>query len=258
MSGPRLVLHQVRYDLRTFWRDPAALFFTAILPVVFLVIFVGIFGNETVEAHDDIKLSTYYVPGILGLAVISATFVNLAITLTTLREDGVLKRLRGTPLPGGVFVAGRVATSCVLAGVLVVVLGTIGKLGYGVDLPGASLPAFLLTLLVGTAAFCCLGIAATRIIPTEKAGPAVTNAIVLPLYFISGTFFPVDDAPGWMLALARVFPVRHFGEALLDAFAPPAGGGSVVAWGDLAVVVAWGLAGLVIALRTFRWTPTDR
>lgn len=256
MTGIRLVAHQVRYDLRTFWRDPAALFFTAILPVIFLVVFVGIFGNEVAEPRG-IRLSTYYVPGILGLAVISATFVNLAISLTTLREDGVLKRLRGTPLPAAVFVAGRVVTAFVLSGILVTLLATIGKAGYGVDLPGASLPAFLLTLLVGTAAFCCLGIAVTRIIPTEKAAPAVTNAVVLPLYFISGTFFPVDDAPGWMRAVARVFPIRHFGESLLDAFAPPPGGAGV-SWDNLAVVAAWGVAGLVIALRTFRWTPTGR
>ena len=251
----KLVLHQVRYDLRTFWRDPAALFFTAILPVIFLVVFVGIFGNEETDA--GLRLSTYYVPGILGLAVISATFVNLAITLTTLREDGVLKRLRGTPLPVPVFVAGRVVTSFVLAGILVVLLASIGRVGYGVSLPGASLPAFLLALLVGTAAFCCLGIAVTRIIPTQKAAPAVTNAIVLPLYFVSGTFFPVDDAPSWTRAVARVFPIRHFGEALLDAFAPPAGGAGV-AWGSLGIVAGWGVAGLVVALRTFRWTPTGR
>jgi ABC-2 type transport system permease protein len=252
----RLVLHQVRYDLRTFWRDPAALFFTAMLPVIFLVVFVGIFGNQD-DPVRHIKLSTYYVPGILALAVISATFVNLAITLTTLREDGVLKRLRGTPLPAGVFVAGRVLTSFVLAGILVVVLALIGRLGYGVALPGRTFPAFVLTLLVGTAAFCCLGIAVTRVIPTEKAGPAVTNAIVLPLYFISGTFFPVDDAPGWMRAVARVFPIRHFGQALLTTFAP-APGAATVEWGDLAVVAAWGLLGLLVALRTFRWTPTGR
>lgn len=252
MKPGRLALHQVRYDLRSFWRDPAALFFTAILPVIFLVVFIGIFGNE--ETDRGIKLSTYYVPGILGLAVISATFVNLAITLTTLREDRVLKRLRGTPLPAGVFIAGRVATACVLAAILVVLLAAIGRLAYGVSLPGRTVPAFLLTLLVGTAAFCCLGIAVTRIIPTEKAGPAVTNAIVLPLYFISGTFFPVDDAPEWMRTLARIFPIRHFGEALLDTFAPPSPA-SGVSWSHLAVVAGWGLAGLVLALRTFRWTP---
>ena len=250
MTGLRLVLHQVRYDLKAFFRNPAALFFTAVLPVIFLVVFVGIFGNETLDNRPDVRLSTYYVPGILALAVISATFVNLAISLTVLREDGVLKRLRGTPLPSGVFIAARILQSFVLSAILVVVLGSIGRLLYDVDLPGRTMPQFLLTLLVGAAAFSCLGLAISGFIPSEEAGPAMTNAIVLPLYFISGTFFPVDDAPSWMRQIAGVFPIRHLSEALFDTFT----GGSIDG-SDLVNIGIWGIGGLVVALRTFRWTP---
>jgi ABC-2 type transport system permease protein len=249
----RLLLHQARYDLIAFVRNPAALFFTAILPVVFLVIFTGIFGNEF-NGDLGVRLSTYYVPGILGLSVISATFVNIAITVTTLREDGVLKRLRGTPLPAATFVASRVVSAFAITAVLVVLLCALGRLLYGVALPTTTLPAFLVTLLVGAASFCCLGLAATAIIPSEEAGPPVTNAIVLPLYFISGTFFPVEDAPEWMRTVAGLFPVRHLGEALFTAF-DPATSGAGFAWANLAVVAGWGAAGLLLALRFFRWTP---
>lgn len=254
MTGPRLLAHQVRYDLLAFFRDPAAVFFTAVMPLIFLFVFVGMFGNESLEDRD-ISLATYYVPGILALAVVSATFVNLAMSLVAQREDGVLKRLRGTPLPPAVFVAGRIAAATVLTLLLVVVVAGIGRVVYGVELPDRSLAGFAVTLLVGTAAFCCLGIAVTAVIPTQKAASPITNAMVLPLYFVSGTFFPTDDAPGWLRAAARVFPVRHFGEAMLDSFAPPAGSGAGFAWDNLAVVAAWGAAGLVVALRTFRWTP---
>jgi len=166
VSGVRLVLHQLRYDLKAFVRNPAAMFFTAVLPVIFLVVFVAIFGNQTDELRG-IKLSTYYVPGILALAVISATFVNLAISMTTLREDGVLKRMRGTPLPSWVVLAARVVQSFVLSTVLVILLATIGRLVYGVSLPTRTLPAFIVTLFVGAAAFSCLGLAMLGFIPSE-------------------------------------------------------------------------------------------
>ncbi len=254
MSPGRRVLHQFRYDVKTFWRDPAAIFFTVALPVVFLLVFVTIFGNDTLESRGGIKLSTYYVPGITALAVISATFVSLAIRLTELRETGVLKRLRGTPLPAWVFIAGRAVTASVVSLVLVVVLVGLGRILYGVEVPGSTLPGFVLALLVGAMSFCCLGFALTVVIPTANAAPAVTNAFSLPLYFISGIFFPIDAAPGWLQTVAGIFPVAHLSQALFTAF-DPATRGPGIAIEDLAVVAAWGAGGLAIALWRFRWTP---
>ena len=253
MSTLSLVAHQLRYDLKTFIRNPAAVFFTAVLPLIFLVALTGIFGNEFNDALG-VKMSTYYVPSILALSVVSATFINLAMSLTRLREDGVLKRLRGTPLPAPVFIVSRVLQSFVVTAMLVVVLSVVGRLLYGVRLPSTTLGALVVSLLVGAAAFSCLGIAATRIIPNEDAAPAVTNAISLPLYLISGTFFSTDHAPSWMRNVADVFPLRPFTDALLKTF-DPATTGAGFDWPHLAVVAAWGLAGLVLALATFRWTP---
>jgi ABC-2 type transport system permease protein len=256
VTGLRLVLHQARYDLRTFLRNPAAVFFTAVLPIIFLVVFVTIFGNERLDAFRQLKMSTYYVPNILALAVISSTFVQIAISLTTLREAGVLKRLRGTPLPASVFIASRVVVAFVVSISLVILLSVFGRLAYDVRLPGRTLPAFLLALVVGAASFTALGLAVTRIIPSEQAAPPVTNAIVLPLYFISGTFFSVEEAPEWMQTIASAFPIRHFGEAMLEAFAP-SGSGAGFRWGSLSVIAGWGVAGLLLAVRTFRWTPNE-
>lgn len=253
MRGPALVAHQARYDIRTFWRDPAATFFTVALPVIFLVLFVALFGNEEIESLG-IKGSTYYVPAIVALAVLSATFVNLGITLATQRENGVLKRVRGTPLPPSVFIAGRVATAVVISTVMAVILVVLGRILYGVSIPGAALVGFAVVLVVGAAAFSCLGIAATAIIPTEAAGPPVTNAIVLPLYFISGLFVPTEQVPEWMQTVADVFPVKPFAEALLVAFDPSTTGVGI-SGADLAVVVLWGLIGLALASRAFRWVP---
>jgi ABC-2 type transport system permease protein len=254
MSAPALVLHQFRYDQKTFWRDPASVFFTVLLPIIFLFIFATIFGNEEIEELGGIKTTTYYVPAILALAVISATLVSPAISLTEDRESGVLKRLRGTPLPSWVFIAGRVGNALVISLLMAVIVTAIGKLVYDVSIPGETMPAVLVTLVVGAASFACLGFAMTVIIPTEDAAPAITNAISLPLYFISGIFIPESEIPDGVLHVADVFPFRHFFEAFFNAF-DPATSGAGFELGNLAVVAAWGLAGLIVAALFFRWTP---
>jgi ABC-2 type transport system permease protein len=258
VSDLKLAVHQARYDLKAFVREPAALFFTVILPLIFLFLFVALFGNEDVDVGDGqtVSGSTYYVPGIITLSIVSATFVNLAMILTNERESGQLKRMRGTPLPQWVFIAGRVSMSVLVATGMTVLMLVIGVLVYGVDLPGLPIVGFFVTAIVAAAAFAALGIALTRIIPSRSAAPAITNAVVLPLYFISGVFVPADAIPDWVNTVGGIFPVKRLYSGLLEPLAPNASGLGVQ-WDDLAVVVAWGLAGAVIALLTFRWTPKD-
>jgi ABC-2 type transport system permease protein len=255
VSALRLALRQVRFDGRSYLRNPPAVFFGLMMPVLFLLIFATIFGNETVESRGNIRVSTYYVPGLVALGIVSTTFVNLAMALVWLRESRVLKRVRGTPLPAWAFLAGRVQVAIGMALALTVVLVAIGRVAYGVSVPGETLPGVLLALVVGAASFSCLGAALSSAIPNEDAAPAIVNAVVLPLYFISGLFFPVDDAPQWLTDVANVFPIKHLAEALLDAFDPRTTGVGID-WGHLAVVAAWGVAGALVALRTFRWTPS--
>jgi len=254
VSALRLAIRQVSYDGRSYLRNPPAVFFGLMMPVLFLLIFATIFGNDTIDTRGNIKTSTYYVPGLITLGVVSTTFVNLCMALVVLRENRVLKRVRGTPLPAWVFLAGRMAVGVGMAVALAVLLVAIGAVLYGVTVPDSTAPAMLLTLVVGGASFCCLGIAFSSVVPNDDAAPAMVNAVVLPLYFISGLFFPVDEAPEWLTDVASVFPVRHLAEALLDAFDPRTTGAGI-AWGHLGVVAAWGVAGALIALRTFRWTP---
>ena len=256
MSALALVGHQFRFDQKTFWRNPASVFFTVLLPIIFLFIFATIFGNDTIEELGGVKTTTYYVPAILTLAVISATMVSPAISITADRETGVLKRVRGTPLPSWVFIAGRVGNALVISLLMLVVVTVLGRLVYGVTIPGETLPAVFVTLLVGAASFACLGFAMTVIIPSEQAAPAVTNAIALPLYFISGIFIPESEIPDGVLHFADIFPFRHFFEAFFNAFDPNTAGVGFE-WGNLAIVAAWGLAGLVVAALFFRWTPRE-
>jgi ABC-2 type transport system permease protein len=251
-----LARHQFRFSQKIFWRNPASVFFTVLLPVIFLLIFATIFGNEPIDELGGVKTTTYYVPAIITLAVVSATCVSIAISLTVDRENGVLKRGRGTPMPSWVFFAGRVGNSIVVSVLMLVVLTAIGWLVYDVPVPWDRAPAVLVTLAVGAAAFCCLGIALTAIIPSEEAAPAITNVTVLPLYFLSGVFIPKSEIPEGVLDFASVFPILPFFDAFFAAF-DPATPGAGFEWGELAVVAAWGVGGLLIAIRTFRWTPRD-
>jgi ABC-2 type transport system permease protein len=253
MSGARLALHQFRFDQKVFWRNPASVFFTVMLPLIFLFIFATIFGNDEIEERG-VKTTTYYVPAIIALAVISATLQSLAINLTQDRERGLLKRVRGTPLPTRIFVAGRVGNSLVVSVLMVALVAVIGRLVYDVEIPTDRLPAVLLALAVGAFAFCCLGFALTAAIPSEDAAPAISNAVVLPLYFISGIFIPDSEIPEGVLNFADLFPIRHFFEAFFTAWDPNTTGAGFE-WGDLAVVAAWGVAGLLVALFAFRWEP---
>jgi ABC-2 type transport system permease protein len=255
VSGLALVGHQFRYDQKAFWRNPASVFFTVMFPVVLLLIFATVFGNQTVDVRGGIETTTYYVPAIITLSVISATMQSLAMSLVIAREDGRLKRSRGTPMPPWVFIAGRVGNSIVVALMMLVLLAAIGRVLYGVPIPWGRLPAIVVVLVVGAAAFCCLGIALTAAIPSPDAAAPIVNALLLPLYFLSGVFIPDDQLPSGVIHFADLFPIRHFFEAFFDAYVPADGAGAAISWDNLAIVAIWGVAGLLLAVRFFRWTP---
>ncbi|HXR29982.1 MAG TPA: ABC transporter permease, partial [Solirubrobacterales bacterium] len=248
-----LVLHQFRYDQKVFWRNPASVFFTVAFPVILLLIFATVFGDQKVEVRGGIETTAYYVPAIITLAVISATMQSLAMSLVIAREDGRLKRGRGTPMPAWVFIAGRVGNSAVVALLMLALIAAIGRAFYGVDIPWGELPQVVVTLLIGAATFCCLGIALTAAIPSQDAAAPIVNALLLPLYFLSGVFIPDDQLPSGVIHFADLFPIRHFFEAFFDVY--EAGSGAGLQWDNLAVVGLWGIGGLLLAIRYFRWTP---
>ena len=253
MTAIGLVLHQARFDLLGFMRNRQARFFTLVLPILFLVIFVSVFGNDKV-GPEHVKASTYYVPGLAALGVIAASFVNLVISITTLREAGVLKRRRSTPVPALVLIAGRALTAIVVALAVMTALLLIGRFVYGVRLPAETLPGVVVTAIIGAMTFCCLGYALSTAIRSADAAQPMVQAIMLPLYFISGVFIPNVSLPRWLRDVAKVFPVEHLAAGLRHAFDPATHGIGIV-WSDLGVLALWAAAGLAIALTRFTWTP---
>jgi ABC-2 type transport system permease protein len=255
MKGLRLIFHQAHYDLKVFWRNPQSRFFTVAIPVMFLFIFVAVFGNNTTRVNGHrIHNSTYYVPYIAALGLISAAFGELTISIVTQRERGVLMRFRSAPAPTWVIIVSRVLLACMLAALLVLALILIGWLVFGVQLPGSTVPGVIVTTIVGAVSFCCLGLGLSTFIRSAESAPPVTNMLILPLLFISGIFFPNELLPHWLYHVASYFPVQHLGHSLVTAFAPETKGVGIVVK-DLLWMVGWGILGLLIALRRFNWMP---
>lgn len=262
----RAVLRQLRFTNKAFWRNPASAFFTFAFPLMFLVIFTALLGGGDVKVQGtDLAQSTYFVAAMATFGVISACYTNIAMSTVFTRDAGILKRLRGTPLPSGAYLGARVLHGVVVGGLLVVITLAFGAVAYDAALPtGLPLLQFILTFLVGSLTFAALALALSGVVPNADAAPPIVNASILPLLFISGIFIPLGDAaPQWMTAIADVFPVKHFADAMLQSFL---GGYTlqtpqgvihpfVFDWWDVAVIAVWGLAGLMLATRTFAWEP---
>jgi ABC-2 type transport system permease protein len=250
-GGLALVFHQARFDVLGFLRNRQARFFTLALPLIFLVIFTGIFGGDYV---DGVPLKTIYVPGISAMAVIAASFINLVISITVLREEGILKRRRATPVPAWVLIAGRTLMAMVVAAASVILLLLVGRFGFHVHMPPGHIPGFALTAVVGVVTFCVLGYAFSTAIANEDAAQPMVQAVMLPLYFISGIFIAPSNLPSWLRNIAKVFPVEHLAHGLQYAFQPATSGIGIV-WSDLGVMGIWAAIGLAVALRRFSWLP---
>lgn len=255
MSSATMAVKQVYYENRSFWRNPAAAFFTFLLPLLFLVLFNALFGDSKLEIDGRMMDgSTFYVPGIAALSVVSACYTNIGMMVTIARDLGVLKRMRGTPLPPWAYIFGRLVQSVLVALLLVLIVTVVGKLAYGTHVPSNTLPGLAVTLVIGALAFCALGLALTAVIPNADAAPAITNATILPLLFVSNVFVPLQDPPQWLATVGDIFPVKHFAAALQTAYYPGQTGPGFE-WTDLAIIAAWGVVGTALAIRYFSWEP---
>jgi ABC-2 type transport system permease protein len=248
------VLRQIVYTNKAFWRNPASAFFTFVFPLLFLVIFTTLLGNDEVTFGTEvIKSSTYYVFAMASFGLISACYTNIAIGVVFAREEGVLKRIRGTPLPAWSYLSARVLHAALIGFLLVAITVVFGVLAYGARVPSSGqLLAFIVTLLVGAGCFAAIGLAVSGIVPNADAGPPIVNVVIFPLLFLSGVFIAIgDDAPAWVLWVGRIFPVKHLVDAMRDSYL-----GLSFHWSDVLVMTVWMVIAIVVASRTFRWEPS--
>lgn len=247
-SAVRLLVHQIRYELRAHRRNPVLIGFTVAMPLAFLGIFGLLLGDETVGPLA-LQYREFFVPNVVVLALLSTCFAALGIALAVRRGTGELKRVRGTPLPPWIVLAALGGQAAAMGAVVATAVVACGRWWFGVEVPAAG--PFLVFLLVATPSLSALGVAVATFVRRPENGPAATNLLLWPVAFISGTFTWVPEG-SVLHRLAQLFPVRHLNEVALAATHP---GGARVAATSLAIVAVWGLIGVAIAVRRFRWEP---
>jgi ABC-2 type transport system permease protein len=233
---------QFRLERRMFWRNPTAAFFGFLLPLLLLAMFGALFDNQ-----EDLNV---IVPGIAGMSVMAATFVSLTYYMVFLRERGILKRLRGTPLPSSAYLAGiaanAVANTVLQVGIVIVA----GKLFFGIPWPGDWF-ALLVFLAVGVVCFSSLGVALSHAIPNSESAPAYVNAVFLPMILLAGVFYDDEDAPAFLRDIAEIMPLKHLIDGMSGAMVHGEGlGDHLVA---LAALALWAAVGIFLAVRGFSW-----
>lgn len=249
---PTLV-RQIAYEQRTFWRNPASASFTFAFPLVFLVVFIAINGNETVRLPGGkVKFAQFYVPAIAAFGIISASYTNLAFTLSIRRDNGLLKRVRSTPLSPGMYLAGIGGNVVVISTILTALVTVLGVVAYGVEFPDRYF-GLLVALAVGGFCFGAVGALVATLVPNEDAAPAIINFVLFPLLFISGTFGRVE-ATSALGRIASVFPIAHLNRLLEAVFNPNTSGNGLRA-SHLLILGAWGVGALALATYRFRWEP---
>jgi ABC-2 type transport system permease protein len=249
MSAARLIARQVRYEDVAFWRNPVAAVFTFVFPLIFMVLAQLVFAGRVEVAGT--ASAVFYTPAIVTFSVVNVCFVSIAMTVSLSRDEGVLKRIRGTPLSLPAYLAARVVHAVLITFLLVLIVVVCGGLLFGAPLPVDQAPLLVVVVAVGAAAFAALGLALAGLIPNAHAAPALVNAIVLPLYFVSDVFVPVDEGTP-VAVVGDLFPVRHLANALQAVWMPTQ---HPVDPTDLLWVAGWGVLGLLVALRTFSWEP---
>jgi ABC-2 type transport system permease protein len=246
-----VLLHQLRFEQRLFWRSREAAVFVFVFPLLLYALLGSVYGDDI----DGVPSQDVLLAGLIGYGAANTALAGLAITLVARREMGVLKRLRATPLPPAVYIASVLLSTLVTFALQTLALIALGRIAFGAS-PPENWPGLAGAVVVGALCFAGLGVAAAALIRSAEGASAVVNVIVLPMAFLSGAFGPTQDFPAFLQAVADVLPLTYFldvvngvylrGESL---FADPAA---------LAVIAAWGVGGLAVALWKFGWMPRER
>jgi ABC-2 type transport system permease protein len=249
----RWLAARVRIQLRT----PRALVFTFAFPLVLIVLFNGLNGGTTVNAvgaPGEVSFAQYYTPSIGIFSLTTACYPAVIIGIATARDGGLLKRINGTPLPMSIYVGSWLAGAALTGIAGVVLLFAVAVPAFGVDVFPRTLPAAIVTLVLGAASLSALGLAVATLARTAEQAQPLAQLTFLPISFISGIWFPLEGAPDWVVRIASFFPLGHIVHAFDRCFSPQATGG---AWSpnDLWSMAVWTAVGLFVATRRFRTEP---
>jgi ABC-2 type transport system permease protein len=239
---------QYRLERRMFWRNPSAAFFNFVLPLLFL------FGGGVLlsgSQHDLNKL----IPAIAGMSVMSTTFTALAYNIVFLRERGVLKRIRGTPLPTLSYFGGVAANAVTNTALQIAIVIVSGRLFFGIGWPEDWL-SLIVFVIAGVVSLAALGVAFAHVIPNFESTAAYVNAVFLPVVFVSFYVFDSGSAPGFLRSIADGLPLKPLIDGLSGAIVT--GSGLSDNLDALIVIILWGALGLYLAVRGFSWERSSR
>lgn len=252
---------RVGLELRSFLRDREAAFFTMMLPVLLLVVFGSAFSGDVAPG---VSFSQYFLAGMVASGIVYTAFQNLAIAIPQERDDGTLKRLRGTPMPQAAYFAGKVGLVLVIYVGQVAMLLVLGALLFDVSVPtnGADWWTFTWISVLGLVTCTLLGIAFSSVPRSGRGASALVSPVVLVLQFTSGVFFQWGELPSWMQQFAALFPLKWLCQGMRSVFLPDTFQRQELAgsWelGRTALVLAlWAVVALALAMRTFRWQRRD-
>ena len=256
MRSLRLLWRCARIQNRIFWRTPVAAFFTLVFPILMLVLFTAIFGNDAFDTvYGRVNSSQFYTPGLAVFAAASSTYTGIGINLASRRELGILKRVRGTPLPSWAYLGGVVLSAVWIAALGVAAMVVLGVAAYGVNVEASKVPAMLLSFAVGAASFAALGLALASVARSVSMAAPIANATLLPVAFISNIFVPLGtEAPRLLEIAGDLFPLKHFGLAFGEAMSPLSEA-PAIEWHRLGVLLLWLAAGAAVAAWKFSWDP---
>jgi len=247
-STPQLVWRQYRLERRLFWRNPSAAFFNFMLPLIFLLLFGAVF-------RDNQRELDVIVPGIAGMSLMSTTFSALAYNVTLLREQGVLKRMRGTPLAPGTYLSGLALNAVTNALVQIVIIVLCGRVLFGLPWP-RDVVELLVFVTAGVICFASLGVALSHVIPNFDSATAYVNAIFLPVIIVSGVFYDVKHTPAFLRDIAAALPLKNAIDGLNGALVSGRGLGGDAS--SLAIIGLWAALGMVLAVRGFSWDQSSK
>ena len=251
--APRLALGQIRYQLLLLVRNPLGFFLALVVPLL-LVLCLNLLTPGSVTADNGVPYAEFLTPAIGTFCLLNACYVNTITGLVLAREQGILKRLRGTPLPMWTYLFGRLGSAFVTGATALAVLVAVGVAFFGVTIDSATIGY---VAGVASLAMCCfflLGVAVSTLVPSAETALPVAYGTMLPLAFISDVFFSSAHAPQWLHDLASALPVAPVARAMEDTFRPDTHGWPM-SGGAMLVMLGWALGSAVTAALLFRWSP---
>ncbi len=250
--NPRgIFVHQLRSEQLVFWRSREAAFFIFLFPLLLFLLL----GSVYTKRIYGVPAAEALLAGLIGYGCANTAFAGLAIQLVIRRENGILKRLRSTPLPPATYVAALLVSTLVVFALQTLALFLLGRVFYGTPFP-PEWGSFVATIVIGAAVFAALGTATASVIRSAEGSSAVVNFILLPMAFVSGAFGPTVHYPAFLRAIGDVLPLKYFIDLVNAVYLH--GHGVWTQPQALAVLAAWGAAGLVFTIFKFQWEPRER